>query len=142
VEARTKSNPRRSWVHLSKAIRWVPLAIVQPSSNTLYQVGITFIEVRLSSLSQAREKRTFNTFETAQATSSNTQESAAKKARIAGKYFSDLWWETYLKCHVGPLYGRPMPLELNHGKENVNPQGTGNAINKGKQVVRGEGKSD
>ncbi|KAN0140500.1 hypothetical protein V8E53_001709, partial [Lactarius tabidus] len=71
----------------------------------------------------AREKRTFNSTDIAQptASSSDMQASAPKKMRT-----------------VGPSYGCPMPLELDHEKENVNPNGNpqGNAINKGKQVVQ------
>jgi hypothetical protein len=72
------------------------------------------------------------------------QASAPKKMRTVGKYFLDIAG-TYLENLVGPSYGRPMPLELDHEKENINPNGNpqGNTINKGKQVVQhSEGKSD
>ncbi|KAN0138015.1 hypothetical protein V8E53_004186 [Lactarius tabidus] len=71
----------------------------------------------------AREKHTFNSTNIAQptASSSDMQASTPKKMRT-----------------VGPSYGHPMLLKLDHEKENVNPNGNlqGNMINKGKQVVQ------
>jgi hypothetical protein len=75
-------------------------------------------------------------------TSLDTQTSAAKRSRTIGMCFTaKSWGGTDLEIRKGPVHGRPMPLNLDHGSEIVNQQeydGGASSVIRGKRPQRSE----